>query len=155
MIKKHYKYIFLIVLFVFSVEAVLLMNKFNVMKQNGIVTFPDGYSVMVQVVKSNKAKRKGLSDRQSLGSDKGMLFVYNNFEKHTFWMKDMLFPIDIIWIENDKVVGYDENLLPEYPAKTIYSSDFPINRVLEVNAGFVREHGLEIGDLLDITIPNK
>ena len=66
--------------------------------------------ITAEVVESIADQARGLSNRESLGEDEGMLFVYNKKNRPTFWMKDMLFPIDIIWIADDKIVDISENL---------------------------------------------
>lgn len=104
--------------------------------------------IRVQMVKSQKDMAHGLSGRENLSGDEGMLFVYEKEVIPRFWMKDMKFSIDIIWIRLDRVIDYDENV-PVPPQDTTlptYSPDAPITHVLEVNAGFVKKNGIKIGD---------
>ncbi len=90
---------------------------------------------------------QGLSDRNSLGADNGMLFVFPNFQKRTFVMRRMHFPLDIIWISNGRVVGIDKRLEPEGEKPTkLYSSPEPVDKVLEVNGGFADAFGIRVGD---------
>ncbi len=91
-------------------------------------------------------RQQGLSGRPSLGESEGMLFVFDNSAVQHFWMKDMLFSIDIIWInENRKIVGFVENASPEsYPES--FSSEVPVQYVLEVNVGEVQKNGITVGD---------
>jgi hypothetical protein len=93
---------------------------------------------------------RGLSGRERLGEDEGMYFIFDSPTVQGFWMKDMLFPIDIIWISGERVVGFKENAQPE-PGRSIftlpvYNSPGPVDRVLEVNAGTVAKYGIEVGD---------
>ena len=68
-------------------------------------------------------------------------------------MKDMKFPIDIIWIQGNEVVDIAPNL-PVVAAEFLstYEPKVPANYVLEVNAGFVEEHGIKVGDNIEIRI---
>ncbi len=102
-------------------------------------------TLRVQVAKTPTTRERGLSGRESLASDEGLLFIFPTSGTHGFWMKDMNFPIDIVWINSSKkVVGISENVAPEtYP-----TSFFPpkqIQFVLEVNAGTAKKSGLVVG----------
>lgn len=95
--------------------------------------------IVADVVKDQKSREKGLSDRDRIGINEGMLFVFENKSNHTFWMKGMEFPIDIIWISGNKIVGIERHVQPEPGKKeselTIYTPPEPIDKVLEVKAG--------------------
>ncbi len=101
-------------------------------------------------IASEPAKQiQGLSNRKILKSDHGMLFVYADKKIRTFWMKDMNFPLDIIWINDNKIVGIEKNLPPEgnQPIKT-YRSPAAVNYVLEVNAGLTDRYQIRNGNLV-------
>lgn len=102
----------------------------------------------VELAKTDAEKQKGLSGRESLASDHGMLFVYEKAGAYSFWMPDMRFPIDIVWINNGKVVDLDENVSNEFdPANPkIYSPSNPVKYVLEINAGAAAVNNIKIGD---------
>jgi len=94
---------------------------------------------------------QGLSDRESLGEQDGMLFVFPDMQKRTFVMRRMHFPLDIIWIRDNKIVGIAKNLAPEGEnPKEFYSSPERVNYVLEVNGGFCDKQGIEVGDVVEI-----
>lgn len=106
-----------------------------------------GQAIRVEVVKTDEQMALGLGERDMLQGGRGMLFEYDNYVIPRYWMKGMRFPLDIIWIKDDVVAGFEINVpvatstpLPMYQPK-----DF-INKVLEVNAGFVEKNGLKIGD---------
>ncbi len=93
----------------------------------------------------------GLSGRDSIGSADGMLFVFDEPKLPAFWMKDMRFPLDIIWIAGGRVSDIDENVtVPSGSASDDelprYIPDTAIDRVLEVEAGFVKKNSIRIGD---------
>lgn len=103
--------------------------------------------IEAEVVKSEAKIKTGLGGKQNLDKDAGMLFIFNKYDKHIFWNKDMLFPIDILWIRGDKVVDIYENM-PTYERAPdfIVAPKYDANYVLEVNAGFVKEHKIKIGN---------
>ena len=94
--------------------------------------------------------------RQKLGFDQGMLFVFEEESLRSFWMKNMLIPLDIIWLDKDKRIVYiEENVPPckEDPCPT-YTSQIPAMFVLELKAGSVERRKLKILDRLDFILPN-
>jgi len=115
-----------------------------------LVTLPNGSVVYADVADSTPERTRGLSGREALKPFEGMLFVHDQLEVPNYWMPDMNFSIDIIWLVDDEIVGFSKNAIPEDPAQTYYSPEIPINMVLEVNAGFVEENELIVGDFLDI-----
>jgi uncharacterized membrane protein (UPF0127 family) len=103
-------------------------------------------SLTIEVPESSEAEARGLGGRESLAKNHGMLFTYESEAQRYFWMKDMKFSIDIIWIDDDqRVIDITKNLSPEtYPER--YTSSEPSQYVLEVNAGYSDEKGIEVGD---------
>src|SRR3989344_5463411 len=100
----------------------------------------------VDVVDTNYLLSKGLSGRMSLDEDQGMLFVFQKPDKYGFWMKDMLFPIDIIWFDqNFKIIHVEKSVSPQtYPK--IFTPESNSLYVLEISAGQVQKLGIQIGD---------
>jgi uncharacterized protein len=107
----------------------------------------NGINIPVEIADETEEQRQGLSGRGSLDEGSGLLFIFPDKQVRVFWMKDMFFPLDIIWIADNKIIKTDENLPPggKSPAEK-YNSVRPANYVLEVNAGFVARHGLKVGD---------
>lgn len=106
----------------------------------------------VELAKTKEERIKGLSGRSSLEENEGMLFVFEDeTNASVFWMKDMLIPIDIIWINEGKIVRIDKNVAapakdtPDEDLKT-YSAGKPVDFVLEVNAGFADSNSIKVGD---------
>lgn len=111
--------------------------------------------IVVDVAQTEFERVQGLSGRPQLTPHEGMLFIEPGPGKPKFWMKDMKFPIDIIWIgSGNAVVDITENFLPEsYPATAEPKSD--AQYVLEVSAGWARMNKVSIGDIVTIgTIPS-
>lgn len=94
---------------------------------------------------------KGLSGTPSLGDFEGKLFIFDTDSKHGIWMKDMLMPLDIIWIDkNLQVVHIEENVLPNtYPNK-VFSPPVDARFVLEMNAFFVSSLKVRLGDRMTL-----
>ncbi|NTU98777.1 DUF192 domain-containing protein [Candidatus Falkowbacteria bacterium] len=103
--------------------------------------------VTLEIADTDELRSKGLSGHSSLDDTKGMLFIFPTKAVRSFWMKDMLFPLDIVWVNDGKVINISKNLPPEgtIPQKT-YSSGLPINYVLELSAGWCDRHNLKVND---------
>lgn len=108
-------------------------------------------NIQVDIADTPTLREQGLSGRQALSDDQGMYFMFDHSDFYQFWMKEMNFPIDIIWIgEHMSVVDITKSALPLSFPQTFVSS-VPASYVLEVKAGFAERHGVKIGDqvLLD------
>ena len=116
------------------------------------VTFPNGVAVTLELADTQAERVQGLSGHAPLAQDGGMLFLHDEKKVQGYWMKDMLFAIDLIWIDGDTVVGFQEDAQPEDPARTIYYSPVPVDGVLEVSAGFVAQNEVLVGDVLDVEL---
>lgn len=104
-----------------------------------------GGSVAVEVAKTDTARNAGLGGRACIGSDEGMLFEFDKPSYYPFWMKDMQFPIDIIWISADhQVVTVRSNVAPStYPQN--FTNSAPAQYVLELKAGRAQTLGITQG----------
>jgi uncharacterized membrane protein (UPF0127 family) len=117
----------------------------------------NGKVIQVSVAGTSDTRTKGLSGTTSLDQNSGMLFVFDTKQvSPLFWMKDMLIPLDLVWIGNGKIVHIDKNVPP--PAKgtpdsslKLYSAGTPVDYVLEVNAGFCDQNSIKVGD--NVTTP--
>ena len=108
--------------------------------------------IKVQIADNPDTYAKGLSGRDSLATDEGMLFVFERPAQPGFWMKDMKFPIDIVWISQDKkIVAITPSLgVDSYPAT--FRPPEPVLYVLEVNAGISARNGWLAGDSVEINL---
>jgi len=79
-----------------------------------------------------------------LADDKGMLFEYKSPQKPAFWMKDMGFDIDIVWIRDGYIVGITPDVSHFSPSAKYYPEQ-DIDMVLEVSAGYCKRHGISVG----------
>ncbi len=101
--------------------------------------------VSLEVVTTNVEMIQGLMHRLYLKEDEGMLFIVNPPQIVNFWMKDTLMSLDIIFINNGRIVNVIKNTIPNQ-AHTIYSSIFPITEAIEVKAGFLDKYIVGIGN---------
>lgn len=111
--------------------------------------------VKVEVVDTPSKRSKGLGDRQSLNENEGMLFIFPKADKYPFWMKGLKFPLDFVWIKEDKVVDILENVPPPQSGQAdkslpIYSAKEEIDKVLELNGGAVKRLNIKIGDTVKL-----
>lgn len=111
----------------------------------------NGRKIGVELADTMEKKLKGLSGRKNLPENKGMLFVFSEPQIQTFWMKDMNFPIDIIWLRENVVIGFVENAPPPIEGQElkIYSSPEKADKVLEINAGLVKKWNIKTGDRVE------
>jgi uncharacterized protein len=109
------------------------------------------YRVIVEIVETAADRSQGLSGRESLEIGKGMLFVFENSGIYGFWMKDMNFPIDIVWIDEERlIVGISHQVEPEsYPE--VYYPARSVKYVLEIPAGEALSQGLSVGDVVQFS----
>lgn len=108
-----------------------------------------GREIKAEIADTEEKRSRGLSGRKNLPEGAGMLFIFEIPAKYSFWMKDMRFPLDIIWIdENKKIIAISENISPNtYP--TSFSPSDPVKYVLEVNAGWVGKNKIKTGDFIE------
>ena len=111
----------------------------------------NGKTLTVEVAQTNQARSQGLSGRESLCDSCGMLFIFNTSAQYSFWMKDMNFPLDLIWLKNGVVqeitLDLPKPLGNELPAQVTPKSQ--IDAVLEVRAGQAKALGIEIGQKIE------
>lgn len=116
----------------------------------------NNHTFKVEPVTTSEKQQLGLSGRESLAQDQGMLFVFEESDYHTFWMKNMKFPIDIIFInEDDEIVSIAENAKPpasDNETLPLYKSGGPVNTVLEINAGLSEKYDIQVGDKVEINL---
>lgn len=110
-----------------------------------------GVPLELTVLRTQPDMAKGLSGQLSMAANHAMLFTYGDKAQRHFWMKNMYFPLDIVWLSDGVVVGISEQVpIP------VVGGDIPritspegVNQVLELNAGFAAKYGVKIGDMLD------
>lgn len=144
----------LVILFVLIAFIYKFFVSRPVLNSNSAVLKIGEQEFRVEVVKDDLGRIRGLSGRKYLAQDQGMLFIFDTVGNHGFWMKGMKFPIDIVWVKGDRVVGFAENVPPE-PGKSIFTlkTYYPpeeVDQVLELNAGTVEKYNLQVGDSIEV-----
>ena len=109
---------------------------------------------VVEVAQTEKERIQGLSGRNEMPND-GMFFIFDKDGRHGIWMKDMQFPIDILWLGSDfAVVDFKENVLPNtYPE--IFVPESPVRYVVEIPSGMLHRLGVQKGDPTLFTFSDK
>lgn len=108
----------------------------------------NGVAFAVELAVTPQERARGLSGRESLGRKSGMLFIFEGDTVPAFWMRGMLIPLDIVWLDaTGEVAGVAANLSPagEGGQPPLYYPPRPIRYVLEINAGLAQELGIAQG----------
>jgi uncharacterized membrane protein (UPF0127 family) len=142
--------VFVVLLLVAGKKGTPITNFAKTITTQAIVNI-GGQNLVASVADTPLERNKGLSGSNFLNSKNGMLFKFEEADEHGIWMKDMLIPIDIIWIdEQSRVVSIKENVSPDtYPE--VFKPSAPAKYVLEVVAGYVAANGIKIGDTVVTT----
>lgn len=108
-----------------------------------------GTKITVEVADTDALRKQGLSGREGLRENHGMLFLFPVRDRYAFWMKDMRFSIDMVWIAKGVVASVNENALPEPGVDLshlkLYIPDVPVDTVIELPSGFVHTHHINLG----------
>ena len=134
------------------VTFLLLRSVDNTWKQSEVCF--EGHCFEVELAATAKEKEMGLMFRESLNSNKGMLFIYEQPGIYPFWMKNTLVPLDIIWISEDfKVVFINENTQPCLEKECVLvEPSRQAKYVLEVKGGTSTRIGLRVGKEVSVNI---
>ena len=135
--------VFIFYFFPFSFSLSLTMKKTT-------VTLPDGEKINVRVADTSMTRSTGLIGRSHLDSNEGMLFLFETTEPHLMWMKNMLIPIDIVWLnESKEIVEMVQSISPcSIDPCAIYGPSFPSRYVLELKEGSANRFHLKKGMVL-------
>lgn len=122
---------------------------------NKVITI-NNVKINVEIADTQDKRTKGLSGRDSLPADSGMLFIFPKEERYSFWMKGLKFPLDIIWIKGDNIVDILTNVKPPENGQKdetlpIFQPVVVVNKVLEVNTGTVDRLQIRVGDKLIVS----
>src|SRR3989344_1775222 len=146
------KKVILIIAILFLIGALAFLTVRN---QSGRPTVAiNGQTYFIEIADTAASQQHGLSDRTSLPQEHGMLFIFPEKQVRSFWMKDMHFPLDMIWIDGDTIVDITENVPPPTPGESpaIVYPKAPVDKVLELNAGEVKRIGVSAGQKVLLSI---
>jgi uncharacterized membrane protein (UPF0127 family) len=130
----------------------LIMFTAGALGQTHIKVFmPDGTAITAELAVTPEARAKGLMYRDRINPDQGMLFLFEREGKHSFWMKNMRFAIDILWLDRDKRIIHIEQDIPPCASEDCpsYAPSLPAMYVLELAAGSVDRLGIKLFQRLD------
>jgi uncharacterized protein len=153
-IPPWFSFLFLFLMLLSSVaykEIENILAQEQKQNQTALVTV-GGVNLITSLSTTPDAQSKGLAIRDSLNENEGMLFIFETPQKYSFWMKDMKFPIDIIWINQDGEIVHLEKSLPPcvflLPCPSYAPKDDSLY-VLEVVSNFTNKFNINVGDPVD------
>jgi len=121
------------------------------------IFLPNETSITAELAITDEERQLGLMFREKINYDQGMLFVFEEEGIHSFWMKNMKIPLDLLWLDKNKRIIHIEEAVP--PCKRdpcpSYTPKYPAMYVLELKAGSVNENGLELYDKLDFILETE
>lgn len=120
------------------------------------ITFPNGFKVTAELAITEEQRQQGLMFRKGMKEDQGMLFIFEEENYYSFWMKNTYFPLDMLWLDSNRLIVHIEEDVPPCPVEPCpsYMPARPARYVLELVSGSVKKHGLKIGDRLDFILPS-
>jgi uncharacterized membrane protein (UPF0127 family) len=143
--------LFTVVLFVIALPGHIFGEK---SLPTTTITLPPDVKIEAELAYTDETRMRGLMFRESLAADSGMLFIFAEVDVHSFWMKNTLIPLDLIWLNEKKEVVY---FTTAQPCKgDPCDSYIPMQKskyVLEINGGLAKKHNLKAGTRLEFTLP--
>jgi len=129
-------------------KAAEIQNKNEVCFQAKTIGLEQINCFQVEIARTQEERERGLQLRSSLGEDQGMLFIFPESGRHSFWMKDTLIPLDMIWLDESQGVV---DILKDVPVCSedpcpVYAPGKQAKYVLEVNAGYVSSLNIQEGE---------
>lgn len=146
-----HKYFWLVlIIFILIVGVYFIMNSQKKSASPQGIVLINNQQFNVEIARTDAERQKGLMGRTSLDINAGMLFVFPSSDIQSFWMKNTLIPLDILWINNGKIIEIT-TLQPETPQNTpTYTPKNKANYVLELPAGTAGKYNFKIDDQVEI-----
>jgi len=160
--KKNNRWIILVSILIIGLLVIALLQKHDTQmtkplaptfKKQGELTFTKAsgepiITIDIEIADTDEKREIGLMGRPTLGENEGMLFVFDNEHYASFWMKNTIIPLDMIFINKyGIIVTIHQNTTPF--SEQSYTATAPTLLVLEVNAGFTEQHNINVGDKID------
>lgn len=148
LMKIERRVVILLAVFVLACSGQTGKNKFVK------IYLPDGFSVTAELAVSDEERQQGLMFRERLPENQGMLFIFEEEARQAFWMKNMKFSIDILWLDSEKrIVHIERNVPPclEDPCPS-YAPTVPAKFVLELDSGGADSHKLQLYDRIEFIL---
>ena len=137
---------------IFIILLLLIISAYISVKNRNEGLIINNKKIELLIANNDYLRQKGLSDRESIPENTAMLFVFDKADKYGFWMKDMKFPLDIVWLNEKKEIVY---LLQNIKPDTYPDTFFPIDNamyIIEFNAGFSEKNNIKVGNVLNFKI---
>ena len=133
-----------------SASSFEIVGKNVATPENSLEWSVPGYTITLLIATTPAEHELGLGGISSLASTSGMFFVFDKPDDYGFWMKDMEFSLDIIWLDQSfKIIHIEHDLSPStYPK--VFLPGSPAKYVIEVNAGMAKKFSLAIGQTMQI-----
>ena len=112
----------------------------------------NGQSLVIELAATPTARICGLSQRSELPPDRGMLFIFPDSRPRSFWMKDTYIPLSLAYLDDSGRILSIQDMTPLQVDKH-YLSEQPASYALEVNRGWFDRNGIEVGDIVEISLP--
>ncbi len=144
-----------IIIFVFVTQNGRFSNLFAFPTSHQSTITIDNQTFSVLVAKTEKEKEIGLSSRTGLPDNMGMVFPFDTPGFYAFWMKNMKFPLDIIYIHGNKIVTIINNLpnpTPQNDTWQIVKPTEAADLVLEINAGLSKKYNFQVSDMVKLSL---
>lgn len=140
---------FLFFIIVYFIYGLLIGPRiFNDHERRGVKVGKVKYNLYISDTESKRMQ--GLSGVVSMPKNQGMLFIFEEPNTYGFWMKDMKFPLDMIFIRENKVVDLKENIL-ESSFPQIYYPATAVDAVIELHTGQIQRTNIRIGDSIKVS----
>ena len=142
------------VLFAFGIVCIaILIFLLKSFSKRGPTATIKNHTFVIDVATTSEQKEIGLAKYAAIEQDKGMYFPFDHSDYYGFWMKNMKFPIDIIFLQNKKIVTIFSDVKPQKNyAVYVYKPTRPANAVLEITAGLSKKYGFTLGDTLNLQL---
>ncbi len=150
---KSYKLVVGLIL-VSTITVILVLNRSNHSSEVPKIIQIGNNKYSIEIANTEKSRSLGLSGRTSINKNQGMLFVFPSPSNYLFWMKEMNFPLDFVWIDGDKVVDVTQNVPKQANSDlnslTTFTAKSPFDKVVELYAGTVEADNIKIGDIIKL-----
>ena len=113
-----------------------------------------GYTLTAELAATPAARACGLSHRDELPKNHGMLFIYPNMRPISFWMKDTIIPLSIAFLDDSGQIFSIQDMTPVQTDRSYHSSR-PASYALEVNQGWFSRHRIDVGDAVEMKLPSE
>jgi uncharacterized membrane protein (UPF0127 family) len=149
--KINYKIITLILGILLLILLIIKIDSLSSLTPSANI---NGHNFSLYLAKTSNEQEVGLAKFNKIGNDKGMLFIFNKPDYYSFWMKNMKFPIDIIFINQTKIVDIFQNVPAPKNNNNLptYTTGEKADKVLEINSGLSNKYKIKIGDTVKLNL---